>query len=63
VPLAGEEKTREELAARATELLRQAVAKGYKNAAHMRTDADLDGLRQRDDFRKLLAEMDKNQQK
>jgi hypothetical protein len=61
VPLADKEEAREKLAARAVELLKQAVARGYKNAAHMRQDPDLDRLRQRDDFQKLLAELEKNQ--
>jgi hypothetical protein len=39
-------------------LLKQAVAKGYKDAAHMRRDRDLDALRERDDFKKLLAELE-----
>ena len=39
-------------------MLRQAVAKGYKDAAHMKKDADLDALRERDDFKKLVAEME-----
>jgi tetratricopeptide (TPR) repeat protein len=56
VPLA--DKDQDKLSARAMELLRQAVAKGYKNAAHMKKDADLNALRQRDDFQKLLAELD-----
>ena len=37
--------------------MRQAVAKGWKDAGHMAKDPDLDPLRQRDDFRKLLAEL------
>jgi hypothetical protein len=40
-------------------LLQQAVAKGYKNAAHMKQDKDLDALREREDFQKLLAELEK----
>jgi hypothetical protein len=40
-------------------LLRTAVARGYQDAAHMKKDTDLDPLRGRDDFRKLLAELDK----
>ncbi len=39
-------------------MLRTAVAKGYKNAAHMKRDKDLDALRDRDDFKKLLAELE-----
>ncbi len=44
---------------RAVELLRKAVAAGWSDAAHMKEDADLDPLRGRDDFRKLLAELEK----
>jgi hypothetical protein len=44
---------------RAVQALRQALAKGYKDAAHMKKDTDLDPLRQRDDFKKLLAELEK----
>ena len=40
-------------------LLRDAVAKGYKDAAHMKQDEDLAPLREREDFKKLLAELDK----
>ena len=39
-------------------LLRDAVSKGYKDVAHMKKDTDLDPLRQRDDFRKLVAELE-----
>src|SRR5262249_39909720 len=39
-------------------LLRDAVGKGCKDVAHMRKDTDLDSLRQRDDFQKLVAELD-----
>ena len=41
------------------ELLQQAVKAGFKNAAHMKKDSDLDPLRDRDDFKKLLAELEK----
>jgi serine/threonine protein kinase/tetratricopeptide (TPR) repeat protein len=43
---------------RAVEALRQAVAKGYKDADHLKKDPDLDPLRERDDFRQLLAELE-----
>jgi serine/threonine-protein kinase len=43
---------------RAVEALRQAVAKGYKDADHLKKDPDLDPLRGRDDFQKLLAEVE-----
>jgi serine/threonine-protein kinase len=39
-------------------LLRTAVARGYKDAAQMKKDTDLDPLRGRDDFRKLLTEVE-----
>jgi serine/threonine protein kinase/tetratricopeptide (TPR) repeat protein len=45
----------EELAGEALALLQRAVANGFKNATHMRQDKDLEALRQRDDFKKLLA--------
>jgi tetratricopeptide (TPR) repeat protein len=44
---------------RAVQTLRQAIANGYKDAANLKKDKDLDPLRQRDDFTKLLAELDK----
>jgi tetratricopeptide (TPR) repeat protein len=47
----------ERYAARAVELLRQAVQKGYRDLAHLKSDKDLDTLRQRDDFRKLSVEL------
>lgn len=48
----------EKLAEEAMALMKQAVAKGYKDAAHMKQDKDLDALRERDDFKKLLAELE-----
>jgi serine/threonine protein kinase len=39
-------------------LLKQAVAKGYKDAAHMKQDIDLDALRDREDFKKLVTELE-----
>ena len=39
-------------------MLRDAVAKGYKDAAHMKKDADLDPLRQREDYKKLVKELE-----
>jgi tetratricopeptide (TPR) repeat protein len=41
-------------------MLRDAVAKGFKNAAHVKQDKDLDPLRGREDFKKLLAELETN---
>jgi WD40 repeat protein len=51
-------KLQDQYAARAVELLRQAVAKGFKEAAHMKKDKDLDALRDREDFKRLLAELE-----
>jgi eukaryotic-like serine/threonine-protein kinase len=44
---------------RAITLLRQAVTRGFKDAAHMKKDPDLEPLRAREDFKKLLAELEK----
>ena len=43
---------------RAMDLLRQAIAKGYKDVKHLTTDKEFDPLRQRDDFKQLLAELE-----
>jgi serine/threonine protein kinase/tetratricopeptide (TPR) repeat protein len=48
----------EHYAARAVALLCQAVAKGWKDAAHMKKDPDLDALRDREDFQQLLAKLE-----
>jgi tetratricopeptide (TPR) repeat protein len=48
-----------ECAKRAVALLRQAVAKGYRDAKHIKEDEDLKALREREDFKKLLAELEK----
>jgi tetratricopeptide (TPR) repeat protein len=42
----------------AMKLLRDAVGKGYKDVPHMTKDTDLDPLRQRDDFQKLVPELE-----
>jgi hypothetical protein len=49
-----------EYADRAMDLLRKAVKAGFKDAAHLKKDTDLDALRGRDSFKKLLAELEKN---
>jgi serine/threonine protein kinase len=46
-----------EEADRAMVWLKQAVAAGFKDAAHMVQDTDLDSLRDREDFRMLLTEL------
>jgi serine/threonine protein kinase/tetratricopeptide (TPR) repeat protein len=43
---------------RAMAWLTQSVAAGYKDAAHMKQDNDLDSLRAREDFKKLVAELE-----
>jgi len=43
----------------AMKMLRDAVSKGYRDVAHMKKDTDLDPLRQREDFKKLVAELEK----
>jgi serine/threonine protein kinase len=52
-----------EYADRAMELLRQAVRAGFKDLARMAKDADLDPIRDRDDFKKLLAELQAGKEK
>ena len=42
---------------RAMDYLRRAVTLGYHDAAHTRQDTDLDVLRDRDDFKKILGEI------
>jgi tetratricopeptide (TPR) repeat protein len=42
----------------AMRLLRDAVSKGYKDVPTMKKETDLDPLRQREDFRKLVAELE-----
>jgi tetratricopeptide (TPR) repeat protein len=42
----------------AMKLLREAVSKGYTGLAHMKEETDLDPLRQREDFQKLVAELE-----
>jgi hypothetical protein len=44
-------------AARAVELLRQALAKGWTDISHMLRDADLDPLRRRADYATLLWDL------
>ena len=39
------------------ELLNRAVTAGFDDAAHIKHDTDLDPLRERDDFKKLLDEL------
>jgi hypothetical protein len=56
-------KRRQELARRygdlAMELLRQAVQNGYKDVEAVKKNPDLDPLRPRDDFKRLVADLEK----
>ena len=57
-----DENKRKELAKtyadRAVALLQKAVVNGYRNAAHMRQNPDLQPLRGRDDFQQLLSKLE-----
>lgn len=48
----------ESYASRAVLLLRQSLAKGYKDLAYLKTDTDLDSLRTREDWKQLLKELE-----
>jgi hypothetical protein len=48
-----------EYADRAMDLLRKAVNGGFNDAAHMAKDTDLDSLRGREDYKKLIEELTK----
>ena len=50
---------KQQYADRAMDMLQQAVKAGYKDVAHMATDSDLDPIRGRDDFKKLIAKLQK----
>jgi eukaryotic-like serine/threonine-protein kinase len=43
--------------------LRQAVAAGYKDDAHLKNDQDLGALRDREDFKTLIAELEKGKER
>ncbi len=58
VSLNDDREVKEHYAAHAVALLTQAVAKGYKGVAHIKKDADLDALRDRNDFKMLLRELE-----
>jgi hypothetical protein len=46
----------------ALKLLREAVSKGYKDVPHRKKDPNLDPLRQRDDFKEVLAELEEKKE-
>jgi hypothetical protein len=43
------------------ELLGKARKAGFKDAAHLKQDTDLDPLREREDFQQLVAELEQKQ--
>jgi tetratricopeptide (TPR) repeat protein len=51
----------DKLADEAMQLLRQAVAEGYKDIEHLKKDDDLNALREREDYKKLLESLDKKE--
>jgi tetratricopeptide (TPR) repeat protein/tRNA A-37 threonylcarbamoyl transferase component Bud32 len=53
------EKQTQFYADQAMAMLREAVARGFHDAAHLKNDPDLAPLRKREDFQKLLAELEK----
>jgi hypothetical protein len=55
---AGDAPTADRHAGRAVALLQQAVAADFKDAEMLHKDPDLDAVRRRDDFQKLLKELD-----
>ena len=42
----------------AMKMLREGVSKGWKDVAPMKKEPDLDPLRQREEFQKLIAELE-----
>jgi hypothetical protein len=48
---------------RAMVLLKQAVAAGWNKVAHMKQDTDLDSLRDRDDFKRLVHDLEEKHSK
>jgi serine/threonine protein kinase/tetratricopeptide (TPR) repeat protein len=58
IPGAGATRLAETYSTRAVELLQQAVAKGYKEAALMKKEKELDALRDREDFKRLVGELE-----
>jgi predicted Zn-dependent protease len=49
---------KQEYADQAIVLLRSAMKAGYKDLSHIKNDSDLDALRPREEFKKLIAELE-----
>jgi tetratricopeptide (TPR) repeat protein len=60
---AGRGQLKAKYADRAVEFLRQAVAKGFRSAPLLKSDRDLGPLRSREDFQKLVQEVEKKSAK
>jgi hypothetical protein len=43
------------------DFLGQAIVEGYIDAGHMKKDTDLDPIRKREDFKKLIAKLEAKQ--
>jgi tetratricopeptide (TPR) repeat protein len=56
IPLADED--HDQAVARALDSLRRAIDHGYRDYANISTDTDMEPLRQHDDFKKLMAELE-----
>jgi hypothetical protein len=59
IALAGRHKLAQGYASRAIELLRKAIARGYRDLGNIEKDKELDAFRSCPDFRQLLAELKK----
>ncbi len=57
------EARKQEYSDRAIELLKQAIESGWKDAQLIQSDADLEPLRDREDFKTLTADLEKRQTK
>jgi hypothetical protein len=61
--LADRAKLKAQYADRAVDFLRQAVAEGYRDAPALKDDQDLTSLHSRDDFQKLVREVEQKSRK
>jgi hypothetical protein len=58
LPEAQRQELARDYADQAMVLLRQAVANGWKTVVHMKQDPDLDSIRNREDFKHLIADLE-----
>jgi hypothetical protein len=58
LPEARRKELAQEYTQQALALLQQAVTLGFKDAAHIKADPDLEALRPREEFKKLLADLE-----